>query len=170
MTEPFHAPQGPYSIGVPPSDGPPVAAAPVPPRADERWRARSVEPVPGTGFGLVQLQVPPVTSGFAVGGLIAGIGGVLASLLVLCFGLTGAPESWGLVVAGAFAILAGAVSLAGLGLGLGARRQIRRSAAANIRGIRFAGRGVAIAAISCGAAGVGLTLLFLLLTALVQLS
>lgn len=153
MTEPYHAS--------------PPAQAPVPPPVGERWRARSVEAVPGTGFGLVQLEVRPVTSGFAVGGLIAGIGGVLASTLVLCFGLTGAGSGWGLTAAGAFALLAGAISLAGLGLGLGARRQIRSSGATGR--IRFTGRGTALAAIVCGATGAGLTLLSLGLTLLIQL-
>jgi hypothetical protein len=91
---------------------------------------------------------------------------VLASTLVLCFGLVGARDGWGLLVAGAFAILAGAISLAGLGLGVGARWQIRRAGATGT--MRFTGRGVAIAAICCGAAGVALTLLSLVLTAVVE--
>jgi hypothetical protein len=168
------APQGetapalpaPYPAGAYPARG--AGMAPVPPPADERWRASSVEPVPGTAFGLVRLEVPPLRSGFAIGGLVAGISGVLASTLVLCFGLTGAQGGWGLIVAGAFAILAGAISLAGLGLGLGARRQIRRSGATGR--IRFTGRGVAIAAISCGAAGLALTLLSLALALVVQIA
>ncbi len=160
MTEQFHGPQGPYSV----EGGPGPAVAP--PRADERWRARSVEAVPGTGFGLVQLEVPPVTSGLAVGGLIAGVAGVLASTLVLCFGLTLAGDGTGLWVGGAFALLAGLFSLAGLGLGLGARRQIARSGGTGR--IRFTGRGVAIAALVCGGAGFLLTVLALGLTAVVQ--
>ncbi len=165
MAEPFHAPQGPYSAEGRPG---PAVAAPAPPRADERWRARTVEALPGTGFALVQLEVPPVTSGLAVGGLIAGVAGVLASTLVLCFGLTFAGDGTGLWVGGAFALLAGLFSLAGLGLGLGARRQIARSGSTGR--IRFTGRGVAIAALVCGAAGLLLTVLALALTAVVQFS
>ena len=175
--EGYTSPPGPYSVD---PAGPPVSTqmpqpiqqpmqpAARPPAADERWRPRSVSAVPGTPYGLVELEVPPVTSGYAIGGLIAGIGGVLASTLVLCFGVAGASDGWGLVAAGAFALLAGAVSLAGLGLGVGARRQIRRAAGTGT--IRFTGRGVALAAIVCGAAGLLLTLLSLGLTALVQLS
>ncbi|GAA0795319.1 hypothetical protein [Spirilliplanes yamanashiensis] len=168
--EGYHSPPGPYSVDpAGPPAVPPVQPAPArPPAADERWRPRSVSAVPGTPFGLVELEVPPVTSGYAIGGLVAGIGGVLASTLVLCFGVAGASDGWGLIAAGAFALLAGAVSLAGLGLGVGARRQIRRAAGTGT--IRFTGRGPALAAIVCGAAGLLLTLLSLGLTALVQLS
>ena len=44
-----------------------------------------------------------MTSGLAVGSLIAGIGSVLVSVLVLCFGVAGSSDSWGGWVAGAFA-------------------------------------------------------------------
>ena len=52
-------------------------------------------PVPGTEFGLVQLRVVPITSGLAIGSLIAGIASILVSFLVLCFGLAGSQRRLG---------------------------------------------------------------------------
>jgi hypothetical protein len=91
----------------------------------------------------------------AVGALVAGIASILISLLVTCFGLVGAQPGWGAWVAGAFAVLACVVGAAGVGLGLAALRQIRRSQA----GTPVRGRGLAIAGLSCGGAGLGITLL-----------
>ncbi|MFC0526493.1 hypothetical protein [Phytohabitans kaempferiae] len=132
----------------------PPGAVPPPPR--EAWLApRRVEAVPGTNFAVVHLDVPPTTSGLAVGSLVAGIGSVTVSLLVACFGLAGASNGWGAWVAGAFAMIAGLTGAAGVVLGVLGMRQIRRA----VSGIRLTGRGVAIAGLVCGAAGLGLTLL-----------
>jgi hypothetical protein len=60
-----------------------------PPPPDGRWRPERVDLLAGTEFGLVRLQVPPIASGLATGSLIAGIGSIGVSLLVLCFGLAG---------------------------------------------------------------------------------
>ncbi|MEH0973229.1 hypothetical protein V6U77_19090 [Micromonospora sp. CPCC 205546] len=104
---------------------------------------------------MVHLDVPPVTSGLAVGSLVAGIVSTLVSLLVICVGaVAGADGAW---AAGAITVLgvltgAGAV-VAGL-LGL---RQIRRPAAPPA--VRFTGRGLAWAGIGCGGAGLVLSLL-----------
>ncbi|MFG1775272.1 hypothetical protein ACGFIR_18335 [Micromonospora sp. NPDC049051] len=103
---------------------------------------------------MVHLDVPPVTSGLAVGSLVAGIVSTLVSMLVICIGAVGgAGGAW---AAGAFTVLgvlagAGAV-VAGL-LGL---RQIRRPAAPPA--VRFSGRGLALAGVCCGAAGLLLSL------------
>lgn len=110
-----------------------------------------VEPVPGTEFGLAIGSVPPTFSGQATGSLVAGIGSIMVSLAVGCFGIVGGPDGWGVLVSGAFAILAGLLGLAAVGLGLVAVRLIKAS-----RG-RFAGRGVAISGIVCGGTGVVLT-------------
>jgi hypothetical protein len=120
--------------------------------------------VAGTEFGLVELKVPPIASGQATGSLIAGIGSIVVSLLVLCFGLTGSTgnEHWGGWVGGAFCLLGVLVGGGAIALGLIARRQIRRSAESGF--IRFKGRGLAIAGISCGAAGAGISLLSLALS------
>jgi hypothetical protein len=142
----------------------PPAAPPA--SANDRWRPERVQPVPGTEFALVQLQVPPISSGLATGSLIAGIGSILVSLLVFCFGLAGASDGWGALVGGAFtltAVLAGGGSIA---LGLIATRQIRNSAEPGR--IRFVGRGRAVAGISCGCAGAGIALLALVLTLVLQ--
>jgi hypothetical protein len=147
---------------------PPYAPPVPPPPPSGRWQPERIDAIPGTEFGLVQLKVPPVTSGLAIGSLIAGIGAVLVSLLVLCFGVSGASGGWGGLVAGAFtlpAVLGGGGAIA---VGLAARRQIRRSGRTGQ--VRFTGGGVAVAGISCGAAGVGIALACLALALVLQMS
>jgi hypothetical protein len=109
--------------------------------------------VPGTQFGLAYFSVPPVISGQAIGGMVAGIASILIALVVSCFGLAGAQQGWGPMVGGAFAVLAAATAVAAIALGWFSVRQITRS------GGRLAGRGMAIAGISCGVAGLTLTVL-----------
>lgn len=147
--------------------GPPRPPTPPRPVPREAWGSpRRVEPVPGTPFGVVHLAVPPITSGLAIGGLVAGIASVLVSLLVGCFGIAGARAGWGAWAAGAFTLLAGIAGTAGIVLGLLGRRQINRTAESSA--VRFTGRGVALAGLVCGASGLGLTLLAFLLALLLQ--
>jgi hypothetical protein len=154
MTHPAGAPYGPPQVPPPPPDG--------------LWQPARIDPVGGTGYGLVQLEVRPATSSVAVGSLIAGIGSLCASVLVLCFGLAGSADGWGGWVAGAFALLSVLVGGGAAALGLIAIRQIRRS---GVDGrLRFVGRGNAVAGISCGAAGAGIALLSLVLTLVLQFS
>ena len=158
MTQP-QIPGAPAS-GPAPYGGP---AGPVPPPApDGRWRPARVEPVAGTEYGLVQLEVPAVTSGPATGALIAGIASVLVSTVVLCFAAVGSGESWGGWVAGAFTLLAVLSGGGAVAVGLIATRQIRRSGSEGR--MRFTGRGAAVAGISCGAVGAGIALLGLVLS------
>lgn len=154
-----------------------------------------MEPVPGTRYGLAIYSAPPATSGQAIGGLVAGIGSVLVSLVVGCFGFgamasaaAGQAAAWGALVGGAFAILATLLGVAGLGLGLAGLRQIRTSAAGVRRGTPpgtipgtpgagtgpvstadpaagpaggaapVGGRGMAVAGIACGGAGIVIAL------------
>ncbi len=145
--------------------GPPVTA---PPAAGEPWTPERVDAVAGTEFGLVQLRVAPITSGLAIGSLIAGIAAVLVATLVLCFGVAGAGEGWGVLVGGAFALFGVVVGGGSVGLGLAARRQIRRSGQEGR--LRFTGRGLAMAGISCGGIGAGIALLALLLSVILQSS
>lgn len=133
---------GPYAVAPPP---------PVLPRPDVRSGPVHVEPVPGTEFGLAIASVPPTFSGQAIGSLVAGIASIVVSLVVGCFGIAGGGEDWGVLVSGAFAILAGLLGLAGVGLGLVAVRLVKAS-----RG-RITGRGVAVSGIVCGGSGVVLT-------------
>lgn len=141
--------------------------SPVPPPPREAWRPpRRVAAVPGTPYGVVHLDVPPVVSGLAIGALVAGIGSVLVAFLVTCFGLAGAADGWGGWVAGAFTVLGVLLGVAGLALGLLGRRQIQR--AAPPPAVRFAGGGLAIAGVSCGAVGLGLTLVAFAVAALLQ--
>lgn len=148
---------------------PPVPHSAVPPPpADAQWRPARVDAVDGTEYGLVQLQVAPVTSGLAIGSLIAGIASVLVSVLVLCFGVAGSADSWGGWVAGAFTLLAVLIGGGALTLGLVARRQIKRSGQEGR--LRFTGRGTAVAGISCAAAGMGIALLSLALGLVLQFS
>lgn len=147
-----------------PLSGPPAPVAP-PPR--EAWqRPGRVEAVAGTPFGVVHLEVAPITSGLAVGSLIAGIASVLVSMIVACFGLLGAQAGWGGWAAGAFAVLGGLTGLAGLGLGELGRRQVRRVAAPPA--VRFTGRGLAFAGLICGGVGLALTVLAFLVAVLLQ--
>ncbi|MGS2613676.1 hypothetical protein ACVCAH_03975 [Micromonospora sp. LZ34] len=125
-----------------------------------------MDPVPGTPFAVVHLDVPPVTSGLAVGSLVAGIAAIGVSVLVFCFGAIGS-STGGVWASGAFTVLG---VLAGTGAavaGLLGLRQIRRPAAPPA--VRFTGRGLAVAGISCGASGLGLSLLGLALAVLLSL-
>jgi hypothetical protein len=150
---------------VPARWGQPAPAVAPPPR--EAWLApRRVQAIPGTSFAVVHLDVPPATSGLAVGSLVAGIGSIVVSFVVWCFGLAGASGGWGAWVAGAFAMIAVLAGGAAIVLALLGMRQIRRAAS----GVRLAGRGVAIAGLVCGAVGLGLTLLGFGLSLLLQVS
>ncbi|MFI1193076.1 hypothetical protein ACH4T9_07420 [Micromonospora sp. NPDC020750] len=111
--------------------------------------------MPGTPFGVVHLDVPPVTSGLAVGSLVAGIASALVSLLVICLGATAASQ--GVWAAGVFAFLGVLAGAAAVVAGLLSTRQIRRPAPPPA--VRFTGRGLALAGISCGALGLALSLL-----------
>jgi hypothetical protein len=131
-----------------------------PPRESLRRPVR-IEPVSGSPYGLVIVGGPPVTSGPAIGALVAGIAALLVSLLVACFGLAeaaapmeDAPGGWGALVGGAFAVLTGFLGLAAIGLGVVGMRQTdpRRRP---IHGA-VAGRGLAVAGLACGAAGLAL--------------
>ena len=147
----------------------PYSAAPVPPPPPSgRWQPERVDPVPGTEFGLVQLRVEPITSGLAIGALLAGIAAILVSFLVLCFGLVGAEPGWGALVAGAFTLLSVVAGGGAVVVGLVALRQIRGSGQTGQ--VRFTGRGLAIAGISCGATGAGIALAALVLALVLQAS
>ncbi|MDO3702610.1 hypothetical protein Q3W71_13095 [Micromonospora sp. C28SCA-DRY-2] len=122
--------------------------------------------MPGTPFAVVHLDVPPVTSGLAVGSLVAGVAAILVSVLVFCFGATGA-SAGGVWASGAFTVLGVLAGAGAVVAGLLGVRQIRRPAAPP--GVRFTGRGLAVAGISCGAAGLGLCLLGLGLAVLLAL-
>ena len=151
-----------------PPGAPFLPAAVPPPPPDGRWRPERVYPVAGTEFGLVQLHVTPIASGLATGSLIAGIGSIGVSFLVLCFGLAGASGNWGGWVAGAFALLGVLVGGGAAALGGVALRQIRRSHRPGQ--MRFTGRGAAIAGIACGAAGAGISVVSTALALALQLS
>lgn len=114
-------------------------------------RPVAVQPVPGTPFALALVGVAPISSGPATGSLVAGVASILVSLVVACFGLTGAASGWGPVVSGAFAILAGVAGLGGVVLGLVSLRQVKAGAG------QVSGRGMAIAGIICGGLGLLLT-------------
>jgi hypothetical protein len=138
---------------------PPGGAATGAPTASASAQPR-IEPVPGTEFGLAYFSVPPTVSGQAVGGLVAGILSIVVSLVVGCFGVSGAKQGWGPLVGGAFAVLATAAGLGAIGLGVVSVRLITRS------GGRLTGRGMAIAGIVCGGVGIALTVLSMVLALL----
>lgn len=146
---------------MPPYAPPPVA----PPSAG--WQLERVDAVGGTEFGLAQLRVPPITSGLAIGGLIAGIGAILVSVLAACFGVVEATEDFGAWVTGAFTLLSVLAGGGAVAAGLIALRQIRRSG--HTGRVRFTGRGLAMAGIVCGAIGAGIGVLALTLGLLAQM-
>ncbi|WP_205650142.1 hypothetical protein [Actinoplanes solisilvae] len=143
-------------------------AVPSPPPPSGRWRPERVDVLPGTDFGLVQFRVEPITSGLAIGSMIAGIGSILVSLLVICFGLVGSAEGWGGWVAGAFTLLSVAAGGGAVAIGVVSRRQIRRSGQTGQ--VRFTGAGLGMAGIICGAIGAGIAVLSLALTLVLQIS
>lgn len=139
-----------------------------PPPPDGQQRPGRVEPVPGTAFGVVHLEVPPATSGLAIGALVVGIASIVVSLIVVCFGLVGASDGWGAWAAGAFAVLGIIAGAAGAVVGLLARRQIQRVGPAS--SMRFQGRGLAMAGLICGAVGLAITLIGFVAALALQLS
>jgi hypothetical protein len=139
---------------------------PPPPRDAYQMPSR-MDPVPGTPFGLIYLKVPAGTSGPAVGSQVTGIASILVSFVVGCLGLAGADRGWGAWVAGAFAVLAIVLGLAGIGLALTGMRQVRRAPAPGT--VQVTGRGLAVAGLSCGSVGVVLTVLALVIVLFVQL-
>ncbi|RNI03710.1 phage holin family protein [Micromonospora aurantiaca] len=147
--------------------GPHGGPALPPPPAETPRPPKRVDAVPGTPFGVVHLDVPPVTSGLAIGSLVAGIAAIGVSLLVLCFGLAGR-DVGGAWAAGAFTVLGGLIGVGAVVAGLLARRQIRRPAPPP--SVRFTGAGLAVAGISCGAAGVLFGLIGLALALVVQIT
>jgi hypothetical protein len=165
-------PSAPAYPPVAPGSGPgtpsPHGGVPVAPPRDAQSRPRRVESVPGTPYGLVYLDVPPVTSGLAVGSLVVGISAIGVAFAVACFGLVGIAGGWGAWVAGAFALLGTVLGLAGVALGLLGQRQIGR--AAPPPALRFTGRGLAIAGVTCAAVGLGVTILAFLLVLVLQLA
>jgi len=107
------------------------------------------EGVPGEPFTLAILPAPKLVSGVSVGALVAGIGSILVSGAVWCFGLAGSNQGWGALVGGAFFVLAALLGLAGVGLGIIGLRNIKR----DLTGVTT-GKGYAITGLVCG--GVGL--------------
>lgn len=169
---PPHQPGGHPGAVPPPQFSPPppygVPQHPVPPPPSAGWELERVDAVGGTEFGLAQLRVPPITSGLAIGSLVAGIGTILVSFLAGCFGLVGAGEDWGAMVTGAFTLLCVLAGGGAISAGVIALRQIRRSGQTGQ--VRFTGRGLGIAGIVCGGIGAGIGLLALLLGLVVQTS
>ncbi|MFS8477913.1 MAG: hypothetical protein FWJ93_02895 [Micromonosporaceae bacterium] len=147
----------PAAPGAEPYLAPPGSSAtpgPVPPPAGGPWRRpRRIEPVPDTPYGLAYLDVARPTSGPSVGALVTGIAALLVTLLMGCFGLIATTAGTGALVGGAFGVLAALLGSAGIGLGLVGIRQVRRTG--------VGGRGMAIAGIACGAAGLVLTVTIL---------
>ncbi|MEU8005346.1 DUF4190 domain-containing protein [Catellatospora sp. NPDC049111] len=143
---PVPAPTGPPPAPMPPMAGQSVAG----PRPVNYPPPVRVEIVPGTPYGLAVLGAPKTASGVAASALVAGVGSVLVSLVVWCFGLAGAQQGWGGLVAGAFAVLSILLGAAGVLLGWLGIRQIRLAAG------NLTGRGVAIAGLVCGAVGLAL--------------
>jgi hypothetical protein len=119
-----------------------------------------VDAIEGTQFGVAYPAMPPTPSGQAITSMVAGIGSILVAFAVGCFGVGGAESGWGPTVSGAFALLSAFIGAGAIFIGGHALGNIRRS------GGMASGRGMAIAGISCGGSGVGLTVLLFLLAVL----
>jgi hypothetical protein len=144
-----------------PPPPPPRFAPPPPPRpAPANPNAIRVDAIEGTSFGVAYPAIPPIPNGAAITSMVAGILSILVAFAVGCFGITGAEGGWGPTVSGAFALLAAFVGAGAIFIGVRALRLVRESRGA------ASGRGLAIAGISCGGSGVGLTVLFFLLAVL----
>lgn len=118
-------------------------------------RPVAVAQVADTPFAVALVEVRGTPNGPAAASLVAGIASVLVSLVVVWFALLWADAGWGPKVAGAFAVLATALFGAAAGLARGGLRRIRTSPAWGPAG----GRGVAIAGLTCGIAGLGISAL-----------
>jgi hypothetical protein len=148
---------------------------PVTPPPDATRRPLRIEPVEGTPYGLAIYATPPATSGPAVGSLVAGIAGIVVSLVVSCLGIVGlalATEGEGAggsaVAALTFTVLAVFLGLAGIGLGVVGLRQTRPQQ--QPAGTQVRGRGMAIAGLVCGSVGVAVALCSLGLAGIAALS
>ncbi len=145
-------PSGPAAHPMPPPYAPAYAMPPAPSRRHAVLPAPvAIQPVPGTPFALAIVGVAATPSGPATASLLVGMGSILVSLVVGCFGTLGATDGWGPTVSGAFAVLATLAGAAALALGQVALRQVRRGAGS------VTGRGLGIAGIICGAVGLCLT-------------
>src|SRR5215467_951823 len=111
---PSHQPPGSPSPGpsYPPAASAPTAPGPAAGPAQQPYPGRPgysppprppaiqrLQPVGGTPFAFGYVKVPPVTSGLAIGALIAGIASILVALGMVCLGLSGASDGWGALVA-----------------------------------------------------------------------
>lgn len=104
--------------------------------------------VPDTPFAVAVVGVRPTASGPAAASLVGGIASILVSFVALFFGQIGAAGGWGLLVAGAFAVLAGFLGAAATVVAVLGMRQIRRATV-----VRISGLGVARAGLVCGIIG-----------------
>ena len=177
MTEPLRpAARSPWVASLPPAPPgpprqPPSPAGVPPPPAEAVQRPRRVNAIPGTRFGVVTLDVPPATSGLAIGALVAGIAAILVSLVVVCFGLAGASDGWGVLAAGAFSVLGVVAGVGAVVLGIAGRRQIGRVHQLGPgSAMRFDGRGLATSGLICGLVGLAITLVGFVAALAVQLS
>lgn len=118
-------------------------------------RPVAVESIAGTPFGVAVVEVASTTSGPATASLVAGVASILISLVVGCFGTLGAGDGWGPTVAGAFAVLAAFLGVAGLVLGRAGLRQIRRTSGWGA----VTGRGLAISGVVCATIGLLVTVI-----------
>jgi hypothetical protein len=116
-------------------------------------RPERIEAIPGTEFGLAYAAVYPISSGQAVGALVAGMGSIVVSFVTIAFGLGGSSAGWGPMVAGAFGILSILLGAAAICVGA-----LTMKAVTAARGA-VRGRGLAKTGLICGIVGVSLTFL-----------
>jgi hypothetical protein len=161
---PYGPPSAPpaYSQSAPPAYNPPPLAYPqTPPPAPQYPPAGYQQPSyppggygtppPAPQYGVTLPQSNPPRNGLAVGGMVAGIGSCAAAVIACCF-----------TPLGVLALLAG---VAGLVLGLMARKQIAESAMSMTQtGVsQSSGSGLALTGIITGAVGTGLGFIWIII-------
>ncbi len=114
---------------------------PPPPPDDAAVRRSGSSRCPARRSGWCTWTCPPVTSGLAIGSLIAGIASILVSLLVICFGVAGARLRRGLGGGRVHRARRAGRRRRRWWPGCSARRQIRRAGAAAGGAVHRAGPG-----------------------------
>lgn len=146
--QPPSSPAFPAQASSPPGLGPAsgVPGGPYPPTQGYAapGPAQYARSAPGApGYPVSYPQLSPTTSGLAIGAMVTGIGSTVLSLLACCF--------W------PFAVLSGLAGIAGGVLGFLGMRQVDDSNG------QVAGKGMAIAGIATGGAGLLLSILLAIL-------
>ncbi|MEV0646542.1 hypothetical protein AB0I28_14890 [Phytomonospora sp. NPDC050363] len=154
-----HEQHDPLLPPVPPVKQPMGAPTPVPPRIGRPtmpygYTGQIAPGSSGGGYQLMLPQIKPIHSGPALGGVLAGVAGILAAIAVGCIGIV-----YDTVFGVAFTVLAVFLCGASLALAVVGLRQVRSS------GGEYVGKGTAITGMILGGVGLFLTVVMILAVA-----